>query len=905
MISKRIPMNSAKKSSFAGLVNYITNSQGKNERVGEITITNCQSDDLRWAVGEVLSTQKQNTRAEGDRTYHLLISFAPGERPSSDVLKDIENKLCACIGYGEHQRISAVHEDTDALHIHIAINKIHPHKLTMHEPYRDFKTRSAMCAKLEIEHGLERVDHSQKKRHSENKAEDMEQHTGIESLINWVRRECLEQIRSADSWGELNQALGENGLELQARGNGFVFVSHDGVMVKASSVHRDLSKAKLEDRYGAFEPAVKPAAPTQNPNRPGSKKPGIGRVGQKPPPKNFRSKKRTIDDIEHVDLGSGQRYEKRPISSRIDTTLLYAEFKIEQTSNIDFRRSSIETVRKGKNDQVEHAKAKARFKRAAIKLMVRSADEKRLLYAFTSRTLREEISAANKHSLEAIQSINQVKARSWADWLQAKAMEGRAEALEALRARGRGNRDKSETLAAKDSTGPAVSRKVPDKQTWDTIIPGDIVTLYRGESAQNQNNGQWWTTDISKAEKYGALLSVTLPAEVLGKHCARGHNGSDEFVFAGKRPADLGGVVIPVTSANRDSITKEGTIIYRAGQSAIRDDGVRLQISKGSDQDGVATALRMAVARYGDQISITGSAKFKELVAQTAAAMNLPIQFTDASLEQRRYQLQQALYKEQSRVRPNSPAETTGTERRRTVVGSDGSDGLDSAQRSSSPGADGPGRNPADGHQRGATGAAGSGQSRGPAEPGDGKRESAVLHARDVRTADRKPGIGRVGRKPPPEAKNRVRGLSELGLVQFADGGPELLPGDVRGNVEQQETDRVHGMRRDVPERGGVEQATVTPRQAAQQYVAEREDKRTKSFDIPKHRLYNGSDDGPATFAGIRQIQGQAMALLKRGDEVLVLPVNEATARRMKRMKLGDPVTATAKGAVKAKGKSR
>ena len=47
------------------------------------------------------------------------------------------------------------------------------------------------------------------------------------------------------------------------------------------------------------------------------------------------------------------------------------------------------------------------------------------------------------------------------------------------------------------------------------------------------------------------------------------------------------------------------------------------------------------------------------------------------------------------------------------------------------------------------------------------------------------------------------------------------------------------------------------------------------------------------------------MALLKRGEEVLVLPVNEATARRMKRMRLGDQVTATANGATKSKGRSR
>lgn len=99
MIAKRIPMNSAKKSSFAGLVKYITSSQGINERVGQVRVTNCQTEELSWAVHEVLHTQKINTRAEGDKTYHLLISLAPGEQPSSEVLRDIEDRVCSAIGY--------------------------------------------------------------------------------------------------------------------------------------------------------------------------------------------------------------------------------------------------------------------------------------------------------------------------------------------------------------------------------------------------------------------------------------------------------------------------------------------------------------------------------------------------------------------------------------------------------------------------------------------------------------------------------------------------------------------------------------------------------------------------------------------------------------------------------------
>ena len=73
-----------------------------------------------------------NVRAKGDKTYHLVVSFPPGEHPTADQLRDIEDELCAAIGLADHQRISAVHTDTDHLHIHVAISKIHPDHPPLH-----------------------------------------------------------------------------------------------------------------------------------------------------------------------------------------------------------------------------------------------------------------------------------------------------------------------------------------------------------------------------------------------------------------------------------------------------------------------------------------------------------------------------------------------------------------------------------------------------------------------------------------------------------------------------------------------------------------------------------------------------------------------------------------------------
>ena len=84
----------------------------------------------------------------------------------------------------------------------------------------------------------------------------------------------------------------------------------------------------------------------------------------------------------------------------------------------------------------------------------------------------------------------------------------------------------------------------------------------------------------------------------------------------------------------------------------------------------------------------------------------------------------------------------------------------------------------------------------------------------------------------------------------------------------------------------------------ADAYIAEREEKRLKGIDIPQHRHYRQGDEGQAAYAGTRQVGGQSLALLKKagepgkqGDEIIVMPIDEATASRMSRLKRGDLLT--------------
>ena len=724
-------MRSIRKSDFVELVNYLTDEQEKFERVGDVTITNCHSDRPDVAAIEAVNTQGKNTRARSDKTFHLLVSFPVGETPGATILRAIENRLCEGLGFGEHQRVSVVHTDTDNLHIHISINKIHPTRYTIHEPYYSHKSLGALCEKLEQEYGLTRVNHKANYTRSENHAADMENHAGIESLIGWIKRECIDQIKAAQSWEGLHKVMQENDLLLHERGNGLVITAKDGTTIKASSLGRDLSKKQLESRFGVFVPSSEKMA-TERP---------------------FKS------------------YEQKPLRSRVDTVELYARYKNETEGMTATRKQELNWLVDHKNRNIEDAKRSGRLKRAAVKLIGGSRFEKRFLYSGISKSLKDDILKINQRYISERQAIyDKHKRRSWADWLKAMAISGDSEALNALRARDMAHGLNGDTVS---SSGRQSTHKLRTEQ---------------------------------------------------------------------------------------DNITKKGTIIYRVGRTIIRDDGQRLKVSRGVTQTSLHAVLVMAIERYGEHIKVNGTDDFKEQVVQAAAAAKLPITFDDPTLERRRQELIQITLKEQNNEQRNVRGRTDRT--------SNGGTRLRTSRINASV----------------------AGDSR----PGG----RTVLPERFAL----KPNIGRVGRKPPPESQNRLRRLSELGVVRFASRSEVLLSGNVSGVMEQQRTQPDNRLRRDILGAG-----TITPGQAAaDKYIAERENKRLIIGDITKHTRYNHFDSGDAVFVGIREVDKHFLALLRNDkDEVMVLPIDESTSRRLKRVAVGDSVTVSANGSIKTKGRRR
>ena len=253
MIIYEVEKKKGIKGSFTGLTKYLTNSKGLESRVGEIKLSNFIADDVNVACIEATATQMMNTRATSDKTLHLIMSFPAGEKPSSDVLKDCEEIVVKKLGMKDYQRLSVVHGDTDNLHVHIVINKIHPKTKNIFEPYQSHKKLAKACIACEDKYNLIRDNHDFIRPSVENRIDKLEIHKGEESLCSAIRT-LGSRLSKAQSWKEFHEILSENKYGVKIRANGLVFFDYQGNHVKASTVDRIFSKKRLEDKLGEFVP---------------------------------------------------------------------------------------------------------------------------------------------------------------------------------------------------------------------------------------------------------------------------------------------------------------------------------------------------------------------------------------------------------------------------------------------------------------------------------------------------------------------------------------------------------------------------------------------------------------------------------------------------------------------------
>lgn len=541
MIARRLRMNSASKSNLGRLVDYLVDTQGNDHRVQAINIEGCVSDSPDWAAYEMRAVQNTNERTKGDKTYHLVLSFK--ENLSQAALRDIEAKVCHTLGYTGHQRISVLHGDTDNLHLHICINKIHPARFTMHEPYYDHKKLAQFCTMMEQEYSLAQDNHEFRAEAKETAAKSMEMGGDLESLIGFTQRNCLKGLQEAKSWDDIHQVLAEHGLEIKLRGNGFVISSGD-LHVKASSVHRSLSKKRLEDRLGEF----------------------MVRQGKNENKGKSQEKQAT------------KTYQKKPMHHGRDVSKLWEEFQTWREEQEKAYQKRMTANLQAKSDELNAAQKDFDLQNILIKYMVKGAFIKRILYAQNNSRLQKRKQEIYKNH----RPERRIKT-TWANWLHDQAKNGNEQALLAMRARAR----KQERLNAKYLYVPFADKEkvVELGAKWDHKKRG----WYVPATADLEKFAPWLApvekkTNISKSNQSKQYLNVPYSERDQAKAAGAKWDGIAKSWYVGENadmtklepylPGNRSMSQAPDRSPEADlgvqKVTRKGTLLYKNQQ---RDAG--------------------------------------------------------------------------------------------------------------------------------------------------------------------------------------------------------------------------------------------------------------------------------------------------------------------------------------------
>lgn len=400
---------------FDRLAGYVVDHEGGGERVMGARITNCGDDDIEMALDEIARVQAQNTTSKSNKAYHLVISFPEGERPTLEQLRDIEEHLVAAIGLEEHQRISAIHDDTDNLHIHVAINKVHPTRFRNVEPFYDKRKLMSACRVLELKHGLAIDNHGlseDQERKIEGVGRDrlwlrdgaakMEAHGGRQSLTGWIADNAKSDLMTAavesHSWAELHVAFAEHGLELRQKGAGLAAgVPSTSAWVKASSIDRSLSFNALTKRLGMFVDAE-------------------------------RSNERSIPN---------QIYTGMPSRGGVMAGNLYTRFEQVRITALGARSAAVAGINQAHVAYSQELREYYRKEKAAVRARydLRGAPRKKALGALE---VARQKSHADRHKLAAAARAQARRANplpTWQKFLEGEVVRGDEAALSVLRAR--------------------------------------------------------------------------------------------------------------------------------------------------------------------------------------------------------------------------------------------------------------------------------------------------------------------------------------------------------------------------------------------------------------------------------------------------------------------------------------
>ncbi|WP_154988260.1 TraI/MobA(P) family conjugative relaxase [Klebsiella grimontii] len=593
------------------------NGTTEGEKVASYRVTNCGTDDPADAAILIQATQAANTRSKAEKTYHFVYSFPPGEQPDLETLHAIEDELCAAIGLDEHQRVSAVHIDTDNLHVHVAINKVHPTGLQNIEPYYDQFRLMEACERLEVEHGLQRTFHGleAKQRHqnrdiellpakapeqrdslfrehlrnaydlSISKPPEAKTLNGLRKLSDTrLQRQSADKAEPVRIGAKVASVEAQSGIETLI---GYAARELAPAMRQATSwqeLHDAAAEHGLEVRQrGAGlvigEPDSGIWAKASNVGRDLSMKALTDRLGPFQPSERQAEAK-----------ANRKRYEPRPRRPDNPTTAgLFNQYQRERQAAILARRQGLDQIKRESAAFNAQVKQWSQTERMLLKVAGKGPT-KRLMYG----TIKQQADASrqkNRQSADARRQalFKQTTMPTWADWLTQQAERGNTEALAVLRDREeRTRRWNGELLTADraDKAKAVVLDKLKPKarkdgtMAYSTIDGGMVIDRKTHVQAQKATTGAALVAlELASKRFEGQALIV---------------EGTDEFRLEVAQLAGMHGLKVTFTDPAMERMRRE-TAEHKEMEKAFQTEVYAPKDTKkgeASDMPGVAPQRR-------------------------------------------------------------------------------------------------------------------------------------------------------------------------------------------------------------------------------------------------------------------------------------------------------------------------
>lgn len=274
MIIKKIKnpkLSSTKAERVINLTSYIARP-GAGEKLLYSGALNFFAGTFSGKQVEMLSVAEGAARS-ADPINHYVLSWKEGELPREDQIKEALEIFIKELGALGLHLIYGVHQDTQNVHLHIAISRVDPDNGKVRELQKGFDIEAGhrAIALIENRQGWEREGNSRYQvvngvvercaqsdvatAKPKTPVRDQEIRLGEKSAQSVGIENAGPVIKSAKSWAELHGGLQQMGMKFEKKGSGAIIWIGD-IPVKASSVDRSASMSVLIKRLGEFKPAV-------------------------------------------------------------------------------------------------------------------------------------------------------------------------------------------------------------------------------------------------------------------------------------------------------------------------------------------------------------------------------------------------------------------------------------------------------------------------------------------------------------------------------------------------------------------------------------------------------------------------------------------------------------------------